>query len=190
MSCFSTYHACTYLLGNLPTFIPASELGPEIYSYCSILITKLSPNSEPETFCKHIHAYIHTYIYTCIHTYVRTYVRAYIHAYIHVRCLFLCSGTGKRFSNRKESGCLPLLNAEPEGKSMTPNRQQAECPLTNWVFEDQAKIWTRQPVLMMSEPGTSCWVQVFAWSSITEQNTLSPFDSKIACPYRSKNKHV
>ena len=29
------------------TFIPVSEFGPGTYSYCSILITKLSPNSEP-----------------------------------------------------------------------------------------------------------------------------------------------
>ena len=47
-------------------------------------------------------------------------------------CGFRCSGTGKRFSNRKETSCLPLLNAgfEPRG-SLKPNLQQTECPLTN-----------------------------------------------------------
>ena len=38
----------------------------------------------------------------------------------------------QRFSNRKETSCLPLLNAGFEaGKSETPNRRQTECPLTN-----------------------------------------------------------
>ena len=36
---------------------------------------------------------------------------------IHVCCCyFRCSGTGKRYSNRKETGCLPLLNAGFEPK--------------------------------------------------------------------------
>ena len=41
-------------------------------------------------------------------------------------------GTGKRFSNRKEPTCLPLLNAgfEPRG-SLKPNLQQTEYLLTN-----------------------------------------------------------
>ena len=47
-------------------------------------------------------------------------------------CEFRCSGTGKRFSNRKETSCLPLLKAgfEPRG-SQTTIRQQTECLLTN-----------------------------------------------------------
>ena len=47
-------------------------------------------------------------------------------------CLFRCSDTGKRFSNRKETRCLPLLNAgfEPRG-SLKPSLQQTECLLTN-----------------------------------------------------------
>ena len=52
---------------------------------------------------------------------------------IHICCCeFRCSGTGKRFSNRKETSCLPLLKAgfEPRG-SQTPIRQQTECLLTN-----------------------------------------------------------
>ena len=42
-------------------------------------------------------------------------------------CWFRCSDTGKRFSNRKEISCLPLLNAgfEPRG-SLKPNLQQTE----------------------------------------------------------------
>ena len=49
--------------------------------------------------------------------------------YIHVCCCwFRCSGTGKQFWNRKETSCLPLLNAGFEaGKSQTPIRQQTEC---------------------------------------------------------------
>ena len=47
-------------------------------------------------------------------------------------CLFRCSGTCKRFSNPKETSCLPLLHAgfEPRG-SLETNLQQTECPLTN-----------------------------------------------------------
>ena len=48
---------------------------------------------------------------------------------IHVCCCFLrWSGTGKRFSNRKETSCLSLLNAPG---SLEPNLHQTECPLTN-----------------------------------------------------------
>ena len=48
--------------------------------------------------------------------------------YIYIYTLF----SGKRLSNRKETSCLPLLNAdfEPIG-SLKPNLQQTECPLTN-----------------------------------------------------------
>ena len=52
---------------------------------------------------------------------------------IHICCCsFRCSGTGKRFSNQKETSCLPLLNAgfEPRG-SLKPNLQQTICLLTN-----------------------------------------------------------
>ena len=44
---------------------------------------------------------------------------------------FRCSGTGKRYSNRKETSCVPLQNAGFEPGSQTPNRQQTECSLTN-----------------------------------------------------------
>ena len=46
-------------------------------------------------------------------------------------CYFRCSGTGKRFSNRKETSYLPLLNARFETGSPEPNLQLTECPLTN-----------------------------------------------------------
>ena len=46
-------------------------------------------------------------------------------------CYYWCSGTGMRFPNRKETRCLPPLNAGFEaGKSETPNHQQTECPHT------------------------------------------------------------
>ena len=46
--------------------------------------------------------------------------------------LIWCSGTGKRYSNLKETSCLPLLKAgfQP-GSFKAPNRQQTEYPLTN-----------------------------------------------------------
>ena len=35
-----------------------------------------------------------------------------LHTYIHICCCqFRCSGTGKRYSNRKETSCVPLLKA-------------------------------------------------------------------------------
>ena len=56
---------------------------------------------------------------------------------IHI-CCCKCSGTGKRYSNQKETSCVPLQNANPG--SQTPNRQQTECSLTNRLTnEDQAK---------------------------------------------------
>ena len=69
-------------------------------------------------------------------------------------CQFGCSGTGTRFSNRKETGCLPLLNAgfEPRG-SLKHNLQQTECLLTNRLSYQGSslKAWTRQPVPMISK---------------------------------------
>ena len=56
-----------------------------------------------------------------------------IHGYgdMHVYCcLCWCSGTDKRFSNRKENICLPLLNAGFEPGSLDTNLQQTECLLT------------------------------------------------------------
>ena len=50
---------------------------------------------------------IHTCIDACMHTCIRMFV---------VVNLFRCSGTGKRYSNRKETSCLPLLNAGLEPK--------------------------------------------------------------------------
>ena len=57
-------------------------------------------------------------------------ILVYIHTCALLLILMLC--TGKRFSSRKETSCLPLLNAGFDaGKSQTLNRQQTECPLTN-----------------------------------------------------------
>ena len=73
---------------------------------------------------------------------------------IHVCCCwFRCSGTGKRYSNRKETSCVPLLKAgfEPE----TPDTNSP----ADWMLADKPtelsriklKTWTRQPVPMISE---------------------------------------
>ena len=55
-------------------------------------------------------------------------------------CWFRCSSTGKRFSNRKETSCLPLLDAGFEaGQSQTPIRQQASFGI--WVLSLPASVW-------------------------------------------------
>ena len=77
------------------------------------------------------------------------------HWYIDICCCqFRCSGTGKRYSNRKETICVPLLNAgfEPGFPDTTDiaSRLNARWQ-TDWAIEDQAKTWTRQPVPMISE---------------------------------------
>ena len=82
---------------------------------------------------------------------IRSQVDPYIHTScdIHVCCWFWCSGSGQRFSNRKEPRYLPLLNAGFEaGKSETPNRQQTQCQLTNWLsYRGSSKNsnWTARP---------------------------------------------
>ena len=59
----------------------------------------------------------------------RIYIYTSINTYTHVCCV---SGTGKRFSNRKETSCLPLLKAGFEaGKPETSNREQTQCPIIN-----------------------------------------------------------
>ena len=75
---------------------------------------------------------------------------------IHICCCsFRCSGTGKRFSNRKETSCLPLLNAGFESRgSLKPNIQQTECLLTNRLSywgSSLKKTWTPQPIPMISK---------------------------------------
>ena len=67
---------------------------------------------------------IYTYMYACIHTYINT----YMHTYRYVCCCkFRCSGTGKRFSNWKDTRCLPHSNP----RSQAPSRQQPESLLTD-----------------------------------------------------------
>ena len=59
---------------------------------------------------------------------------------IHICCCeFRCSGTGKRFSNRKETSCLPLLKEwfEPRESHLFASRLNA-CWQTDWTIEDQA----------------------------------------------------
>ena len=68
-------------------------------------------------------------------------------------CLFRCSGTGKQYSNRKETSCVPLLNAGFE-----PGVPDTKSP-ADWMLADKPtelsriklKTWTRQPVPMISE---------------------------------------
>ena len=75
---------------------------------------------------------LHFYSYCDVTSKNFTFFTRSTYTYIHVCCSFRCSGTGKGFSNRKETSCLPLLNAGFEaGMSQTPIRQQTECPLIN-----------------------------------------------------------
>ena len=71
---------------------------------------------------------IYICIYTCMHTCIHTYIYAYIHTYIFVVVNFDALAQASDFPNRKETSCLPLLNAGFEPK---PNFQQTECLLTN-----------------------------------------------------------
>ena len=68
---------------------------------------------------------------------------------IHICCCsFRCSGTGKRYSNRKETSCVPLLKAGFE-----PGIPDTKSP-ADWMLADKPtelsrikleKTWTRQP---------------------------------------------
>ena len=72
---------------------------------------------------------------------------------VRVRVRVRCSGTGKRYSNRKETSCVPLLNAGFE-----PGVPDTKSP-ADWMLADKPtelsriklKTWTRQPVPMISE---------------------------------------
>ena len=101
---------------------------------------------------------MHTYIRTCIHIYILTYIHAYIHTYIHTYihiccCYFLCSGTGKRYSNRKETSCVPLLKAgfEPGIPDTKSPADQMLADKPTELSRIKLKFWTRQPVPMISE---------------------------------------
>ena len=68
-------------------------------------------------------------------------------------CQFRCSGTGKRYSNRNETSCVPLLNAGFE-----PGIPDTKSP-ADWMLADKPtelsriklKFWTWQPFPMISE---------------------------------------
>ena len=70
-----------------------------------------------------------------------------------------CSGTCKRYSNRKETSCVHLLNAGfepgvPDTKSLA-DWMLADKPTELSRIKDQAKkTWIRQPVPMISEHST------------------------------------
>ena len=95
-------------------------------------------NLRLSSWLPYIHTYIHTYIHACIHN---------------CCCLFRCSGTGKRCSNRKKTSCVPLLKAGFE-----PGIPDTKSP-ADWMLAYKPtelsritlKTWTRQPVPMISE---------------------------------------
>ena len=79
--------------------------------------------------------------------------RTWLWRYTYLLLLFRCSGTGKRYSNRKETSCVPLLNVGFE-----PGTPDTKSP-REWMLADKPaelpriklKTWTRQPVPMISE---------------------------------------
>ena len=103
--------------------------------------------------------------HTYIHTYVRTYVSTYIHTYMFV-VGFRCSGTGKRYSNLKETSCLPLLNTGFEPIRVSYTKSSAD-----WMPADKPtelsriklKTWTRQPVPMISKHSAHSTPQPFGF---------------------------
>ena len=68
-------------------------------------------------------------------------------------CQFRCSDTGKRYSYRMETSCVPLLKAGFE-----PGNPNTKLP-ADWMLDDKPtelsriklETWTRQPVPMVSE---------------------------------------
>ena len=80
-------------------------------------------------------------------------MHAYIHTYIHVCCYFLCSGTGKRFSNQRERVVFLswIRDSNPEGLwDRIYSRLNARWQ-TDWTIEDQAKNLKSTAVPMISE---------------------------------------
>ena len=66
---------------------------------------------------------------------------------------FRCSGTGKRYSNRKETRCLPLLNAGFERRVSDTKSPAAWMPASKPTELSRIKLktWTHQPVPKVSE---------------------------------------
>ena len=94
---------------------------------------------------------VYMYMYTYIHTHIHTYMYACIHVCC---CWFRCSGTGKRYSNRKETSCLPLLKAGFEPIRVSDTKSSADWMPTykpTKLSRIKLKTWTRQPVPMISE---------------------------------------
>ena len=88
--------------------------------------------------------------------------------YIFVVVNFDALGTGKRYSNRKETSCVPLLNTGFE-----PGVPDTKSP-ADWMLADKPtelsriklKTWTRQPVPMISEHSahlTPLSVDIYTW---------------------------
>ena len=116
-------------------------------------------------------------------------------------CLFRWSGTGKRYSNRKNTECLPLSNAWFESKTKAKigsGIKWAECSLiilTGCRVQVLARSSIAQSVCQwaFSLLAIRClrpWVRILHWA---EEDNLSPFDSNIACLCQSieinNNKH-
>ena len=77
-----------------------------------------------------------------------------LHTYIHISCCkFRYSGTGKRYSNRKETICLPLLNAGFEPKVLDTYSPAGWMPADKptELSRTKLKTWTWQPVPVISK---------------------------------------
>ena len=82
-------------------------------------------------------------IYMCVYIHM-VFVCMYAYLFVSIHCIYVVNfdalATGKRYSNRKETSCLPLLNAgfEPKVRHLFASRLNA-CWQTDWAIEDQAK---------------------------------------------------
>ena len=74
----------------------------------------------------------------------------------------LAQASGIRIQSRQVVFLCWMQDSNPSG-SQTPNRQQTECPLTNWLSYrwSSYKTWTRQPVPMISEHSAHSTPQPF-----------------------------
>ena len=94
-----------------------------------------------------IDIYTHTYTYTW-YTYIRMFVAVDFHA--------LPQASDIRIERRQVVFLCWMQDSNPG--TLTPNRQETECPLTNWPSYQGSslKAWTRQSVPMISDQSPTC----------------------------------
>ena len=76
------------------------------------------------------------------------------HTHIHTCCYFRCSGTGKRYSNRKETSCVPLLNAGFE-----PGVPDTKSP-ADWMLADKPTELSRIKLKIELDSPSLWWASI------------------------------